>query len=200
MLLRFAAPHSAGFMKKWVGELMDRLPDDFPSHELRILDFHDYITMIYDDADTAGRILRQARPHIVLKGDAGTERVVVIRDRPPEIRRRNLGLQPIWEAIEGTDSGKVKALRPLHRAKGKHKHTQYHLLEETTDESKCVATVGWTDDGQGFRVLQIEVDSDAPDDVRDALAQISLLQPGCAPAPPEEAHADEEMAPAGPSA
>lgn len=110
LLLRFDAPHSSGFTQKW-------FPEEFPPHEVRILSFHDNVTLSFDDADSAdtgGRILRQARPHIVLRGDAGTERVSAIRDRPPEVRRHNLGLHHVWEAIHGASSAKPPAIRPLH--------------------------------------------------------------------------------------
>lgn len=195
VLLRFAAPHTVGYMNKWLSNLMRQLPEDLPPHEVRILDFHDYITMIFGDADSvdsAGRILRRARPHAVVKDGEETERVVVIRDRPPEVRRRNVGLQPVYDAIAATVSGKARTIRAIHRARGKHQHSRYHLLDEQSDESQFVATVGWADDDVGFRVLSVEVTSGAPADVR-GVAQLVLFSPSGASAPLAAASGDAEM-------
>lgn len=203
MLLRFVEPHSSGFVQKWFDAVLARLPEELPPYEARIISFHDYITLLFADAasaDIAGRILRQARPHLVLPGDSCTERVTVIRDRPPEIRRRNLGFHHVWTAINETKAGKERAIKPLHRTRGAHKHTKFHLLNEATDVSQYIATIGWADNEQGFRVTSIEVADNAPQDVRDALAQLSLSPPGDASAPPAETQIDEEMAPGGPSA
>lgn len=55
--------------------------------------------------------------------------------------------------------------------RGAHKHTKFHLVTEDTDESKCVATIGWVDNEKGFRATNIEVEDGAPADVRDALGR-----------------------------
>lgn len=169
---------------------------------MRILGFHDYITLTFDhanDADACGRILRQARPHIVLSGDKGTEQVQVIRERPPEVRRRGLGLQHVWKVIEATATGQRNNIRSLHRTRGTHKYTQFYLVDEAADECQMVAKVGWVDDTQSFRVTTIEAEDDIPEDVREALAQLPLCPADAAPAPPQAATDDTEMAPAGPS-
>lgn len=203
VLLRFKTPHSSGFSQKWLGSLFARLPEDVPLHEVRILSFHDYITLIFDhanDADACGRILRQARPRIVLSGDKGIEQVQVIRDRPPEVRRRGLGLQHVWKAIEATASGKRMKTRTLHRTRGARKYTQLYLVDESADESQMIAKVGRTDDSQSFRVTTIVAEDDIPDDVREALAQLPLCPGDAASAPPPGSADDAEMAPPGPSA
>lgn len=80
--------------------------------------------------------------HIVLSGETGIEQVQVIRDRPLDLRRRGLGLQHVWKAIEAAASGKRMKIRTLHRTRGPHKYTQFYLVDESADESQMIAKVG----------------------------------------------------------
>lgn len=62
VLLRVKPSHAANFAHTWLLDLLKSLPKARPPHEERILNFHGYVTLVFDDrdsADDAGKLLRQ---------------------------------------------------------------------------------------------------------------------------------------------
>lgn len=190
VLLKFAAPHTSQFARRWFDDIVRSLSEPLPGYQVRILSFHDYITPIFDstdEADEAGRVLHVARPSLAIPGKIEVEKVAVIRDSPPPIRRRNLGLQVVWDAVKAACL-RGKEPRPIHRARGAHPHSVYHIVAAATDKSRVVLTVQWADDGETFSITGLHVEPDAPPSIRAALVVPSpaQAQPTSVAAPPSQ--------------
>lgn len=147
---------------------------------------------------TTQAALWQARPKLCVKGATVAWPVSFIHDRPPEVRTRNLGLHRIWKAIDDEKlPGEV--VRVIHRARGAHPHSLYHLVDEDDDTAKLALTIAWADDSNGSRVVRMEVDFDVPDRICSAISNASALAPEEATAPTDPPAPDAEMPDAGTS-
>lgn len=198
--MRFQTRHTANFARASLSDLLKSLLEIVPPHGERIPSFHYYATPIFDDPDSAhdaGRILRQARPKLCIIDATVAETVSVSRDRPPEVRRRNLGLH-MWKAI-GDEKFPGAVVRVIHRARGAHPHSLYRFVDEDSDTAKLAVTIGWTDHSDGCRVDRIEVASEAPDRMRSAIANVPPLAPEEATVPTDPPVPDAEMPVADPS-
>lgn len=170
VLLKLPEPVIRSRADSWLQAALGGLPSPLPAHTTRVQDFHDYVVLGFatsDDARDAAGLLRDRDLSIPLRS-GGSGRVIVISDRPPDVRRRGAGLHPLYTflAAEMLTDQPDSRIRPIHRARGSVPHTVFYRVNGDESQVHQLAVARWTDDGENFVVREVLPGDDLPDNVK----------------------------------
>lgn len=161
--------------EEWVEANLRGRTDLSQDVRIKILDFHDYITLEYSSAAHADECaIELKRVHFPIKLRSGGMGVVnIIRDtRTPEAKRRGVALHEYYDVLR-------EAVREGHALKQKHRNrgqtsTQYYSVHESGDVVVPLCTVRWKDNGTEVVVQEVVPHSGLPDG---CLAVLQALRP-----------------------
>lgn len=171
VLLKLPVPRTEITVRRWLDSMLASASSFPADYKYIVLPFHDYVTLSFHtvkDAAAATASLRRLSPTFEISlGDC--QKVVVIRSGVPEVRRRNAGLQQIWNICRSFAAvGEV--VKSIPRARGRSPHSIYYLVHEGNDTQRKICTAYWSDEGDRVVVSSILHDPSLSQESQDAVA------------------------------
>lgn len=146
-------------MKAWWASFLEHMPPNLPRPAgVRIMDFHDHVTVNFDNVDDAIRFHEGAEDLGVkfTRRDGSESSAEPFRPKPPHVKRRGSALHPVCTLLY---DNKVlvadEAIKRVHRERGASPFTLYYALHKDTEHIRQLATVCWEDSGAKVTIKDI---------------------------------------------